>query len=470
MKGYFPFIALIAFILCFTGCSGKEEPVSLRVAIPYSDHILDPETNYYIKWLENETQFQIEPVTINQTSGADYLNALFASDSDMDIVMFGESFEISEQELLSYVEAGELARREDGTFSYPNIGRKASGDCGQILWINAKWLNRLGLQMPENTEELKTVLTAFRDLDPNGNGHKDEIPLIGSNESYALNPVELILNSFCYNDPFHNRMYIDNNGQEKSAVLTEEFREGLAFCHLLYEKGLLDERTFSYSKEALSELLNSPLDLVGAFTTDSISDVLYQGNSEIMAKFMHVAPLAGPSGVKNALYVGRMPDIGAVVLSRSRHRSEAELLLETMMTKEASLIARYGEEGVDWDYSEGLDVSIYGTPSTIVTRNYIWNTPQNKHLNGIGVMVVPEKYLRGVTWNGVNSDAEYIDARAQMSYSAFLPGQTSADRYDSKLSAYMDTAVTAFVIGEKDITDDGEWKDYTERVRKKNLP
>ncbi len=228
----------------------------------------------------------------------------------------------------------------------------------------------------------------------------------------------------------------------------------------------MDERTFTYSKEALSELLNSPLDLVGAFTTDSISDVLYQGNSEIMARFIHAAPVEGPLGEKHALYVGRVPDIGAVIPSRSRHKTEAELLLATMMTEEASLIARYGEEGEDWDYSDGLDVSIYGTPSTIVTGNYIWNTPQNKHLNGIGVMVVPEKYLRGVTWNGVNSDAEYIDARAQMSYSAFLPEQISEDRYDSRLSAYMDSEITAFVTGEKDTLNDGEWEEFTKALKR----
>ena len=43
------------------------------------------------------------------------------------------------------------------------------------MWINRSWLDKLGLSMPTNTEELTDVLRAFRDLDPNGNGSHDEI-------------------------------------------------------------------------------------------------------------------------------------------------------------------------------------------------------------------------------------------------------------------------------------------------------
>ena len=44
-------------------------------------------------------------------------------------------------------------------------------------WINVEWLNNLGLDMPTNAEELKEVLLAFKNDDPNGNGQADEIPL-----------------------------------------------------------------------------------------------------------------------------------------------------------------------------------------------------------------------------------------------------------------------------------------------------
>ncbi|MCR5670222.1 MAG: hypothetical protein K6G10_04390, partial [Butyrivibrio sp.] len=337
---------------------------------------------------------------------------LFSRKNDIDIVMFGEDFVPTKEELEPYASKGCIEPYESDCVFYPNYGREPLGDCGQILWINFTWLERLGLEVPKTTEELKEVLVAFRDMDPNGNGLNDEIPLLSCDDGLPYRVSELLLEPYVYNDPYHDREELSKD---------PEYFAGISYCNDLKKEELLLGEGGRYSMEEYTELINSPLDIVGAFTADSLSKVIYQGNPEIMAGFMHVAPIAGPKGVRNALYVERKPKAGAIICSASGNKDKAKLLLDTMMTPEASLIARYGEEGVDWDYSDGTDVSIYGTPSTIVTRNYIWNTPQNKHLNGIGPMDVPLEYMKGVTWNGINSDSEYIDARAQMSYAAYLP-------------------------------------------------
>ncbi len=403
-----------------SGCGSTEERDVLRVAMPYSDNVLDPRGNYYVEWLKDRSGLEIESVIIRQRKCSEYLDTLFSQKNDIDIVMFGENFEISPEELSVYSDRGFLEEREDGSFYYPNYGRESVGDCGQILWINSEWLGKLGLKVPGTTQELKEVLTAFRDMDPNGNGIKDEIPLLSCDRDNALRASEIILESYVYNDPYNGRQFI-RDGQVVDAARTPEFAEGMSFVKELEEENLLIGEEEQYTYAAFTELVNSPDDMVGAFTCGSLSKVIYQGNPEILARFMHVAPLMGPEGARNALYLDLKPEVGAVICKDSAHKEDAKRLLDIMLTKEASLIARYGEEGVDWEYSDGTDVSIYGTPSTIVTRNYIWNTPQNKHLNGIGPMDVPVEYLKGVTWNGVNSDFEYIDARAQMSYAAFLP-------------------------------------------------
>ena len=46
-----------------------------------------------------------------------------------------------------------------------------------IQYINTKWLERVGKEMPTTMEEFHDVLVAFRDMDANGNGDAtDEIP------------------------------------------------------------------------------------------------------------------------------------------------------------------------------------------------------------------------------------------------------------------------------------------------------
>lgn len=457
-------ILMIITGLCQGGCGADSRSPVLRVAMPYSDHVSDPDTNYYINWLEEKTGLNLEITRIRQMRSEEYLKDLFASNSDVDVILFGEDFTLPEEELTQYEESGDIWDGGD----FINYGAHLKSGAGQILWINYEWLKKLGLSLPRTTEELQSVLTEFRDGDPNGNGRKDEIPLVGAAADYSYAPAELLFNSFVYNDPWHSRDALflpsDEAGSTPLPAAMNEFREGLIYCRKLTEEKLLDSRSFSATLSELSELVNSPADLVGAFTTASISDVIYQGNPEVMAKFMHVPPLTGPKGVRHAVYYEREPSIGAVITARSKKKEEAKRLLETMMTEEASLIARFGEEGVDWVLSDGSDVSIYETPSTIVTRNYLWNTSQNKHLNGIGPMNVPEKYLEGVIWNGVNSDAEYIDARAQMSYRADLPESTPHQAGNPERSAFLDERIREFLTGEKEIGSNEEWESFIKEL------
>ena len=49
--------------------------------------------------------------------------------------------------------------------------------CVNVMMINQTWLDKLGLEKPTTLGELKDVLIAFRDKDPNGNGKQDEIAI-----------------------------------------------------------------------------------------------------------------------------------------------------------------------------------------------------------------------------------------------------------------------------------------------------
>ncbi len=451
-------------VLWAGGCAYKDAPDRLSVAIPASVHVQDPESNYYVNWLEEQTGLALDITLVRQRDGAEFLDALFSSDADIDVVMFGEDFRITREELSGYHASGDVAVNGDRAF-YENTGSARKEGVGQVLWINYSWLQALSLPIPETTSELEAVLTAFRDMDPNGNGIRDEIPLAGAVEDYSFSPVEFLLNAYLYNDPYHSRFGVNEEADILYAA-SDEFREGLIYCRELYEKGLLDDGIWEGSHKLLTEMCNSRQDIVGAFTTESISDCIYQGNPEILARYIHVPPIRGPEGARNALYTQHTPEIGAVITGRSTKKAQADRLLSLMLTPEASLIARYGEKGVDWNDSDGSDVSVYGGASTITTINYLWNTSQNKHLNGIGPMNVPAEYLEGVTWNGVNSDFEYINGRAYMSYEDLMPGVQTLHPYDEQLSEYIDGAMEAFIRGKWDIRSDEEWGNYLEALRR----
>ena len=68
-------------------------------------------------------------------------------------------------------------------YTLPTVDISATGKMDFKQWINTKWLDEMGMEIPTTLEEFKEVLIAFRDQDPNGNGEQDEIPLRASAEA-----------------------------------------------------------------------------------------------------------------------------------------------------------------------------------------------------------------------------------------------------------------------------------------------
>ncbi len=111
-------------------------------------------------------------------------------------------------------------------------------------YINTKWLKNLGLEMPKTTEELRTVLKAFKEKDANGNGDpNDEIP-------FAFDPDNRHLGYLCG----WFGMSVDNYGftmvddKLTFGANSEQFKNGIKFLNSLYKEGLLDQEMFTQDK------------------------------------------------------------------------------------------------------------------------------------------------------------------------------------------------------------------------------
>ncbi|MBP7177041.1 MAG: hypothetical protein KBA53_12610 [Thermoclostridium sp.] len=492
-KGVLAIFLFLFLFLC--GCSSTESGDTVRIAIPDSPYIQNIDSNYYKLWLEKQTGINLEFVIVRQERSEEYLKTICSNtDADIDVVFFSSSagFTLENELLEQYVNSGSFMKldpfltedryyasllkqtglieallfQDRGIYFFPHISRSRSDQNGQVLWLNYDWLKKLGLRLPTTADELKQVLISFAEDDPNGNGQADEIPLIGCDDEYSLQSCNFLLNAFICNDPYHSRVYSDN-GILRYAPITDDFRKGLAYCHDLYELGVLDERSFTYTRNQLIQLSNSPEMVVGGFTSASIAQVLYQNNPEIMASFIHIPPLLGENGQQNALWVDNKPSCGAVILANSPKAEEAFHVLDTMLSEEASLIAEYGEPGVDWEYADGTSISLYGLPATLITKKYIRQTLQNKHFAGLGPLYLSESCIDGVTWNGVNSDTRYIDTRASMSYEAFYPDrrifisdEPSVRKIRSALDEYTDRSIVEFITGILDVANNSQWQAF----------
>lgn len=181
-----------------------EEKATLRVVIPSFTAVEDFNTNAFTKWYEEQTNVQVEWVIVPAgDEGLQKLNLMLSSGDLPDVIMgfynitpalmqvYGQQGiflplnDLIEQygsnvknAFERYPLAKEVATATDGKiYGLPEINDCFHCSVSQKLWIYKPWLDKLGLQMPTTTEELYTVLKAFKEKDPNGNGQADEIPL-----------------------------------------------------------------------------------------------------------------------------------------------------------------------------------------------------------------------------------------------------------------------------------------------------
>lgn len=439
------FVLFVVSVLIVSGflfmSSGiKENTDTITIAVPQSEYVQNFDTNYYSDWLREKTGYDIEFVTISDNYEEEYIiTMLREGEGRVDAVLFPRDRDYVDNGLLTsfaqagliedlsgYAVQGTQLRRVleevegietlngdfDGRLYFmPNVddGKKQSNM--QVLWINMGWLKKLSLQIPETTDDLEKVLTAFRDMDPNGNGLKDEIPLISNNSEDAFNSFYFLLNAFSYVDPSKE----DNDESNQ-----DDFEKGLTYCRDLYDKGLISNEYDEYSIKQIRELVNAPDDLVGAFTSRNIEDIVYPNSEDVLIRYIQVPPLMGPDGEQNAVSLEKEFYVGGFIPANAKHKNEAYAIMDMMLSDEGSLIACFGEENADWRKAENGEMSGYGTKASITTLNYLSGKIQNKNFAGIGPMYLPEEYSDAVSWNGDNSFVEYLDARAIRVYEQYF--------------------------------------------------
>ena len=151
---------------------------------------------------------------------------------------------------------------------------KITGLEGQYLespiWINKKWLDNLGLQIPTTTDELIEVLKAFRDRDPNGNGLPDEIPYLACTD-HAQGNLEPLAGIFgiATKDGVNDAFVQVVDGKVTFAPLNEGYKDYIKFMRTLYTENLLWSEAFIASTATYSAKLTSSTPLVGMFTLNN---------------------------------------------------------------------------------------------------------------------------------------------------------------------------------------------------------
>lgn len=120
-----------------------------------------------------------------------------------------------------------------------------------VPWVRFDWLETLGMDPPETTEELYEMLEAFVNDDPDGNGQDDTIGLpLWANAD--VNSFQGLFTSF---NAYVDKWVESDDGPLVFSPTTDDARDALSFLNRAYEDGLLPQDFASWTDGKANEAI-----------------------------------------------------------------------------------------------------------------------------------------------------------------------------------------------------------------------
>lgn len=399
-------------------------------------------------------------------------DAMFADGADMPDVLFKAA--LTTDELISLTDSGKLIDLAPLLEEHaPNLWQllqenpdwlKAitlpSGKIGALpsiqlsapqnaMWINQSWLDRLKLDMPTDLESLKTVLTAFRDRDPNGNGKRDEIPMI------FLGPWELKFFSHAWGVVVNDyNIYLDEAGTVRYWPMEDSFIELARTMRDFYAEGLLDPSGF-VTADTLRRVTDDEAAITyGAmFAPTPINLLPYEAAMDyvLLEPLMHEG---------RQVYRDLFGSItrGAFAITSACDDPAAMLRwVDVLYTEEGAVEAMVGIEGENYEFDEdGLWDWVGGVESMsmdVLTELSVYDT-------GEMPWCFPKAFYDRYADEDVrrlNADMDRLNAlvvKPFPTYTLTAEETQYVTGLQQELGAYVDVALARFVLGEVDISDE----------------
>ncbi|MFE6167801.1 extracellular solute-binding protein [Viridibacillus arvi] len=334
-------------------------------------------------------------------------------------------------------------------------------------WIREDWLKKLGLKEPETTDELYTVLKAFKEKDPNGNGKADEI---GFGSGYNIAPfIDYLRGSFGLNKQGVMNKNLDfKEGTEEFRFVpaTDEYKEILKYLNKLYTEGLINKDVFSTEPQKFAAQASKGI--VGVLS-DVDPNTLYK-----LDGYVGIPVLEGPTGERsyNAMTNG-LGNLGMFVLTDKAKNPEALVRwIDYLYGDEGTKMFFMGFEGVT--YEEDKDGNFKYLPE--VTDN-----PDGKSMDQVisEYLTWPGGYYPGIVKQKYFQGAEAKEASVQNAKKAkpyaikdedIIPGLNYTLDENDEVSAimtdvqtYIDEMTAGFITGKQDFS---KWDDYKKTLDK----
>lgn len=505
----------------FVGCGKKEAEVSgdgatLTIGVPQNANVTSYDDNALTKYLEESLDINLKFVNFSSSS-KNYLQQLTlmaSSGETMPDVLWGftgmdnetrnefgeagyfidltdliDKYGTNYKEQLAKLDKDEQKRitnngesNKGAFYGMPQYSEQLIDNLGNMLYINQSWLDAVGMKAPTNIDELYSVLKAFKEQDPNGNGKADEIPIFGTT-GLSMNICDYIINAYVYYDNERD-LNVDSNGKLWAPYTTDEYRDAVIFMNKLREEGLLSELSFSVSSTTEQIALHTPSNgtsLVGIW--QGHPSISADKSSPVVAEYTALGSLGDATG-KGGYKVVKESQItfGSFITKDCKNPELAMKFLDFFYDEETLARARHGEKGVDWE--EGTGKTIYGTDSKIKVINSGVFFKGNKTWCSNGNSILTHENYIAID-EAVNDMDKEINRLMRELYEDMQAGKLpdkvavglkyTEEEYEvisetsNPLKSFIIEARNLFILGTQDPSNDAQWQEYLNNLEKLGL-
>ncbi|WP_084402953.1 extracellular solute-binding protein [Paenibacillus antarcticus] len=376
--------------------------------------------------------------------------------------------------LQKYLDENEDVRKgltsADGhIYASPYIDPYPEGNRTIRLFINKKWLDNLGMEVPRTTDELEKALTAFVTKDPNGNGVNDEQGWYMPSGSLGWTFEQMMMGSFGIGNGGRKAVgdfiHVDDNDEIQLTITSDQYKEILKYENRLYKNGAINKQAFSgvdYDKWTA----DAAKDTVGAWNWAAPD---YIGES-VKGDFVAINVLAGPNGDTASLTSSQVAGGSSLVITKDAKDPAAILKwVDYFYSEEGSVFGYLGKEGVTYNMEGGKKVYIddilkYKDGIGLGAFQYVDNV-----YGGYFPYIELSPEVRSTA--GRQEAPVYSDLTEETLPSVMLPDLPATIKEANESSSiiadvgnYVGQMRVEFVQGSKDI--DKEWDNYIAQLKK----
>lgn len=464
-----------------------DEPLKLKIVNMQTPIQQDFNEIVILKNFEEKSGIDVEWINVPQEFVAERRNIMMASAEELPDVFFKMQFTAAE--VTKYAKQGLFLPLSDLIEKYapnvkaafqewPDVEKGLTLDDGKIyclgyilgapaittgtkLFFNSEALEMVGKEVPTTLDDFVSVLQAFKDLDYNGNGKADEVPLTCS--SYAgLEPVFYGSFGLGTRGGRHGYVDIDPATNELRFIPTSDrYKEVLQFMNMLYSEGLLDQEIFTMDMPKLIAKGEEGRALCYGFVNHSIIGYEYSEKSVGME-----APFKGPYGDqlwRNAS--SALSGFGNMVITKKNPSPEATMRWADYW---------YSDDGIR-EYFMGIEGETYyiDDEGNYQYTDYVMKNPDGimfeqvlgayvPWAGGANPSIASNKYFKGGEMQPITkaSADKLYEYRAEVIWPSFTWQESESDdmvSINTDINTYINENRALFVTGKRSFD---EWDDF----------